>query len=514
MKKISKSHGRKKRRQLKYGSISVALVVLITVATIIANAIVSSLANGFGWYLNMNDSVIYGIGEECEEYIQNTILPLISKNNSEEKIQIILCDEEQNLTEDTASKYVFNTLYEFKEKFPSVIEISHLNIWENPTLAKGYGISSSTDVVFKFGDKHTTLTLAQFYGTTDGDTENPTSYIAEKRVASALLRIVSTSSPVCYFTINHGENISDSELMYLLADAGFGYSFLNLATDNIPDDCELLITVNPSNDLYRESSSSVISETDKLNDYMSDGGKYMFFCGADTFASSGLKNFEEFLAKWGIEFMSQENGEGNKNYSTLKDTTNSVSIDGLTFLGKNETSDKASSVIGDSTKTAVFGNACAIKPAENFKSNGSDGYTNGEKTFYPLIVANSTAEAWTNGRLTNKASKEDFTLVSLTEQKCGSGKTSYLFACSSISFCEEEALQSTVYGNSEIILKTISYMEYENIPVNLTPRPLSTPPIQSITRKQATTMTVLLCSIPTLAVAIAGCFVIIRRRRA
>lgn len=504
-----------KGRRLKYGSVSIALTLLVVAAMIILNAAASALAAGFGLYVNMSQSLVYDIGEDCRDYLESTILPMMDQKNADQgenkKIEIIFCDEMKNLDDDKSQEYVLNTVLDLKSAYPDKIEISHLNVWENPKEAKAYGVTDASDIIFKFGDRFTTLSLAQFYVLSDGDTESPTAYNAERRISSALLRIVSKSTPMCYLTLNHGEGLDDNELLYTLADAGFNYGFIDLAASDIPDDCELLITANPTSDLIEPSETSQISETSKLDKYMSAGGKYMIFLSSETLAGFGLKNFEAFMAKWGVKYMSGNTEQSNGCYS-VRDASNAVSTDGYKFFGKLAKNPIADKVLDGMDKNNLFGNATALTATEDFVPNGDGTHSRGSKTYAPLIESYSSAEAWSGGLLVDKANDTPFTLASLTTDKCEGGETSYLFVSASVDFCLEDALQSTVYGNNEAIFRTLAYMGYDNTPINITSRALTTPPIQDLTTKDATVITVLLCAVPVLAISFIGVFVLVRRK--
>ncbi len=504
-----------KGRRLKYGSVSIALTLLVVAAMIILNAAVSVLSAGFGWYANMSQSLVYDIGTDCKDYLESTIFPLMDQRNAEtgedKKIEVIFCDEMKNLDDDKSQEYILNTVLDLKDSYPDRVEISHLNVWENPKEAKAYGVVDASDVIFKFGDRFTTLTLPQFYVLSGGNTESPTAYNAERRISSALLRVVSEYTPKCYLTLNHGEGLESNEFLFTLADAGFDYAFIDLAASDIPEDCELLITVNPATDLLEPSETSQISETAKLDEYMSDGGKYMVFLSAAKLSSSPLENFEAFLDKWGVKYMTG-NTEASSGCYFVKDSSSAISIDGYRFFGQHASNPTADGLLGEINKNLLFGGATALTYANNFTSNGDGTYSQGTRTYAPLLESYSSAEAWSGGLLVDKASDRPFTLASLTTDQCEGGKTAYLFVSSSVDFCAEDSLQSAVYGNNEVILRTISYMGYENIPISLTSRALVKPPIQDLTTRAATTITVFLCVIPAVIISSVGIFVLVRRK--
>ena len=503
------------KRRLRHGSVSIALALLVVAAVIILNAATTALAASFGWYANMSQSLVYDIGKDCKDYLETTIFPLMDERNAtsgtNKKIEIIFCDELKNLDDDKSQEYILNTALDLKKSYPDRVEISHLNVWENPKEAKSYGVVDASDVIFRFGDKFTTLHLPQFYVLSDGNTQAPTAYNAEKRISSALLRIVSEYTPKCYLTLNHGEGIESDELLYTVADAGFDYAFIDLAASDIPEDCELLITVNPTSDLHEPSETSQLSEAAKLDKYMANGGKYMVFLSAETLSTAPLKNFESFMAKWGVKYM-RDNSQASGGCYLIKDRSSSVSVDGYTFFGQRSTNPTAEKLFGNKNKALIFSGATALTHADDFTANGDGTYSLGNKTYTPLLESYSSAEAWAGGLLVDKATENPFTLASITTDKCDNGKTAYFFVSSSVNFCSEDALQSTVYGNNEVILRTISHMGYDNIPLTITSRALVKPPIQNLTTKSATTITVLLCAIPTVIISAVGIFVLVRRK--
>lgn len=499
-----------KGRKFKYGSVALCLTLLTVAAVIIANTVLSALAYNYGWSIDMSEKFIYGIGEGCGKYLEDKVFPYMS--GSGEKIKIILCDEERVLDDELATKYVLNTVKELEEKYPEKIELTHLNVWENPKLAHSYGVTSDTDVIFTYGGRHITLTLSQFYVTTGGDTENPTAYNGERRISSAMLRIVREDNPVCYFTVNHGETLGDAELISLLADAGYNCDFIDLTESDIPSDCDLLLTVNPFSDLMEPSELSVISETQKLRDYMSQGGKYMVFVSSDTFSSGGLENFETFLEGYGVNFVHSTGKDGIESVYTVRDTANAVSVDGYSFFSAISDSSTAQSIFSDMKKDSVFSSSAVIAPATGFEASSDGSYKKGDMTLSPIYISHSSAEAWSGGFIADKADDAPFILSSLTQIPVQNGAAAYLYACSSVSFCTEDCLQSNVYGNGEGILRLLSYMGTSDIPISLSSRPLTSPPIQSLTTKNAAVITVLLCAIPSLILAGVGIFVLVRRR--
>jgi hypothetical protein len=102
--------------------------------------------------------------------------------------------------------------------------------------------------------------------------------------------------------------------------------------------------------------------------------------------------------------------------------------------------------------------------------------------------------------------------MSLTEQKCENGKTGFLLASASVDFASEDAMQSSVLGNSRALSEIIKYMGKDNVPSNLVFKPFGETEIQSLTSQNANVITVIMVTLPALAVTVFGTVILIRRR--
>ncbi len=508
--------GKTKSRRLKYGSVTVALSILVIASIMIVNVIFSVLAQRYGLYINMAGQSTYKLTENGKDYINEFILPCLEEND--EDIRIIFCDAQENIEADVTQNYILNTAKEIQQIAPEKIKIEYLNVWENPKQAREYGVSASTDLVFVQGDKHTQAKLSDFYVFQGEDTTTPIAYNGEKRIATSMLRVLQEQTPMCYFTINHGETVEDYELMYMVADAGYNYSFLDLLNYEIPQDCDLLITYNPTQDFTVKGEASSISEIDKLSEYMDNGGKYMMFASADSFVSGGRENLENFLSEWGVEYDHFQGEDGIENCYNIKDTAKSLSQDGYTILAQVPNQGKGSEILKGITKPNVFGNTTSIHYSEGFEADGDGNYVsdvNGtQREIFPILVSHNTAQAWAGGKVVAKATDENFVLMSMTTQKCENGKEAYLIASGSIEYGSSDSLKSAVLGNNQTLTQLIKEMGQENAPTTLTFKPFGYTEIQSLTTVQARTITIILTIIPLLVSGILGVFILVRRKNA
>lgn len=499
-----------KSRRGRYGSLTVVLTVAVVVATILLDTAFMLLCTAKGWSIDMSgENRIYELSDEGADFMREAVLDKLGDG----KITVTLCDEQRTLMQDGASAYVLGTVLDIKESFGDKVVIEHLNIFEDPTRARELGVSSTTDIAFSCKGRSVALSLAQCYAFTDGETEIPSAYIGERRILTSMLSVAGEGARKCCFTVNHGET-ADAELIYLLADSGYTSMFIDLFEDDIPEDCELLVTVNPTQDLSAVADGERVSEAHKIENYMRTGGKYMVFVGVDTFLSGGFENFEGLLEDWGVRFAHSTGTDGREDCYAIKDPVSSVTTDGYTVFSEIAENSFAQSVLGECKRQGVFGAATAIQPAESFAPTADGGYESADgKRMYPVLTSTDSAQAWADGRLVQKAKDGRFAFMTVTELE-GEGGKGTLVACSSLRFVEEGMLQSIVYGNGEMMMRVLAHLGAEDLPYALSSRPLSPLPIQSLTGRSSIVITVCLAVLPALCVATVGTVVLVRRKRA
>ena len=510
-------------RNVKYGTVSITLTALAIVAVLIFNVITSLMATRYEWlYIALSPASTFEISEECEEYLQEYVIDVANKYNSDKpeaeqrKFVVTFCEEEKVILEEDWKKYVYDSVIQIKELFPEYIEVNYLDIWENPSLAREMGVTSITNVICSFGDKHEAMDMRDFYIYDDVYSSTPIAYNGEKIIAAALMRTVQDESPVCYFTANHGESFDGYEFMRAVVESGYTLGFLDLANDPIPEDCSLLVTFDPKQDLVAANDVSSVSEVDKLDAYMNAGGKYMVFVSADTFVSGGRENLEGFLADWGITYAHETGNDGIEKCYLVKDSSNSLSVDGYTVLAENVSSGKGGEIMAGMPQNNVFSNSTCIKFAEDFVSNGQGSYTAtvGDKarTVTPLIVSYGSAEAWAGGRAVARATEDPFVLMAISEQECEGGEKACLVASASVNFASDDHMKSAVIGNSRTVMGIFKYLGRESAPASLTFQYFAGTEIESLTTKTANTVTVVLALIPVVICTAAGVVVLVRRR--
>ncbi len=462
-----------------------------------------------------------------------------ASKQGEVKVNIIFCDERDALVENSAQRYVLETAEDIARVFPEIVEVKYVNIWTNPGAVQKYKTSTlsniySTNVIIESGTEFRVYTLNSFFVFNDTDNTDPWSYNGEKKFASGILAVIKAESPVACVTINHGETFTDYELLNLLQDAGYVVQLIDLAKQEIPEDCRLMVVCNPTSDFLVKDGISDVSEIAKLNTWLDEFNSLMVFMSPD---SPVLPNFEEYLEEWGVKYDRHTDENGATYPYMIKDDTQSLTADGMTVVGEYTTKGLGSSLHTDMRSVAVpskviFKNSMSISYADNYVKTDSETeegeyeftygyyYSNGiSRSIYDVFTSSANAVALANGEQVKAATNLDpFKLMTITrETQMVSNQDadySYVIACASTDFVSADMLQSIVYGNSELLISTLRAVGRETIVVDLAHKPFDKTEIESMTTSQANQYTVILTVVPALAVIVLGVFVVVRRKYA
>ena len=508
-----------RNRKARHASVAVILTVLVITVTILTNTVFGRLAKRYNWYTYMLAKPNYEVTEACFDLLENAFDEL-SSEGVDTKTEIIFCDSEENIEKDTAFLYVYESAKAIADRFPEQVKVTCYDTESNPASVKRYAtrtdpltgevtdvsIAKSSVIITSGEDYHRVYSRDDFYLIKLG-ASSFWAYDGEKRLASGIIRAIDPQAPVACLLNNHGELYSDYEMIYLLDDAGYTVRMLDLYREEIPADCELLISYNPTSDLVADSVSE-ISEIDLLENFLSkDGNDLLVFIGN---TSPVLPNYEAFLEAWGVDF-SYHSAEDRTYRYMVNDNANSLTTDGYTIYG--EKADGAGSALLEGLgRPTVFKNATAIDNASTFVANGDGSYTNGGRTMYELYTGMSSAVSWANGSPVESADKA--ILMSLTAQRNADGTESHVSVISATDFANEDLMQSVVYGNTDLLLHTFEIFGKTYTPEGLTAKPLSTDEISMITMRQMLIWTVTLSAAPAVVASLAAVFVLVKRRRA
>lgn len=564
------------KRKLRYAASSAAITALIVAAIIVFNVIFSALATKFLWYVDMTPELLFTLSDECFDLIENGDSNFENSSSPIEKVKeireankaynsqngltsdspdfrdenvminIIFCDEIDMVEENLQLHYVYKNALELEERFGDFIDVKNYNTVRNPSSVSQYKQQTNyiytTDVIIEFGTEYRVLPVANFFKTDDGD-EAPWAYDGEKKLAAAILAVTRAESPIACITVNHDEVSGNeavfAELYSILETAGYIVQPIDLMNEEFPEDCRLAVVCNPKSDFLVADGVSEVDEIKKLRDFLDESNSLMVFMGP---TDQKLTHFEEFLDEWGIVFDRYQDAGGNLYSKQIEDKDQAITFtDGSysTFISRYVPQGKGGELMNsllDSTSPpkVIFKNATPISMSSRYTmshvTNEETGayFDYGEysssgvsRQIYNVFVSGEGAVARANGEVVGKATAtEPFSLMTVTTEMKNVAESnlssiseySYVIACGSVDFLSSALMQSSSYGNSDVILSIGRTIGKEPVPVGLDLKPLGDRTIDVITAPEATQYTVVLSVVPIVIALISGIFVIVRRK--
>lgn len=567
-------------RKLKYGGTSLALTALIIAAVIILNVIFSLLTQRFTWYLDLTPELKFTITEDCYDLIGaedddtiDTPIEMVKKFREENKkynadnnlkpgdkdykdenvkINILFLMEKDALQNDGTMNYVVVNAEELRSKFDGYISTEYKDSTLNPSRFKKY-LNTNTDtiasdsVIIECGTEYRIRTIRSFF-IFDGP-ENPIAYNGEKAFASSILAVTRAEAPLACYTVNHGEAFpesstgNDTPFLKALEDAGYETRALDLAKQEIPEECRILVVFDPKNDFSTgKDGITEVSELSKLDDFLQDRNSLMVFMDPQK-TGARLDNFEDFLEEWGLSFRRDANDP-----YVVKDSSSALLGSSSSFVAEYTKDEAPRAWMADMLNRAnppkvVFSNASAITYAPGYdmkmtKYTDADGneisyqyglgnsFGNGKgRVVHDVFLSSPNATAWAGDREVAQATNPDtkasepFKLMCVstetfveTEYAGGLEDSAFVFLCGSTDFANEKYLSSNVYGNNDFLLTALSMMGREPVPVGLKYKNFANYEIQTIEQNDATAYTVFFTVAPLVVALFAGVFVIVRRK--
>jgi hypothetical protein len=143
------------------------------------------------------------------------------------------------------------------------------------------------------------------------------------------------------------------------------------------------------------------------------------------------------------------------------------------------------------------------------------------RSIYDIFVSSENAVAHASGEIVEKATEVNrFRLMTVTAEERNTqednystiSEASYVVACPSVEFATNTLLNSSSYGNSDLLLSVLRYIGREPVPVGLKYKNFANYEIQTIEQNDATAYTVFFTVAPLVVALFAGVFVIVRRK--
>ena len=489
------------------------LITAILIGTVIAlNVIVYALTVGFGLYYTPTTQLDMSISDASDG-------KFLSYEG--QGVDVIFCRASSNFDSETGTRdqtfYFHQTAKEFEEKYPNLINIKYINVvtkrmepnneivdlskyQENEAGETTYPLYDSS-IIFENVEtgKHRVVTdaaAAAFYGSSNGSTETYQAYVGEEVFSSMVSWVLARESKKAYFTTYHGES-SEIYFTTMLACAGYEFDIVDLRRNSVPDDADLLVISNPTQDFEESVAGGPTSEMDRLREYLNKGGN--LYVSLDPYANK-LHNFENLLEKtYGISYV--ETNDSNAYKNIVRDSGNSTTTDNFTLL-------------------ADFSSASDAKRIENIL----DGFNSGrvrlrecaalklEKDAEAILVTSSSSATYADGERTDKSGNYCVAAVAPTVNKTNPMEKGKMFVVSSIYLTANDSLMTKGCANRDFIYSVFDVVfDANNAPYGCAPIHFNSETLENLTMRTARIYTAFILAIPA-AIAVVG-FVMVKKRK-
>ncbi len=284
---------KKDRRQLRHGSYSILLTVIVIVAILILNLIVGQIPSQF--------TEIDLSGEQLS-VLTDTTKEVLSDLNEDVTLYYIVQDSDED-------SYVSRLLERYNDSSSHVTVVKKDPVL-NPQFASQYTDETLSDnsVIVVCGDRNRVIPYDDMYEYEFSYTYysyTTTGFDAEGQITSAIAALTSDGLPKLYTLTGHGELELTTTLDQEIEKENIEIEALNLVTaDAVPEDADALLIASPTSDLSAAEAQKVIN-------YLRCGGSAILITD---YLGKELPNFDTIMEYYGVELTDGVVMEGDANY--------------------------------------------------------------------------------------------------------------------------------------------------------------------------------------------------------
>ena len=366
-----------------------------------------------------------------------------------------------------------------------------------PTFAAQYGAenASTGSLIVVSGENSEVLNAAELYEYDYSDyyttgAANVT-FGGEKQISSAIYKLTAAAESHAYYTTNHGEQALTDTLIDALEGQNLAVSPLDLLTDAIPDDCDLLIVNTPQQDFA--AAGSLVDEMSALRAYLKNGGHLMLT--TDSYYST--PNLDALMAEFGLTRTPGLVVEG--------DSGHSLSGYPYYLLPDYAEDTESGTLDGIDTSRRVL-----LQMAQGITLTETEGVTS-----EPLLVSSESSYSKTAGYEMTTAGQEEgdpdgpFTLAAYASHNATGAEVIWV-NCGNM---DNEAVYQTVPGNVTFLQGCAAALAGQEGTTLVESKALEAAPITIPNHTAAALGLVFVLILPAAVLAVGAVVVLLRRRR-
>jgi hypothetical protein len=338
-------------------------------------------------------------------------------------------------------------------------------------------------------DKITATGYANFFALDAG--YNAISYNGEEIFTAVCSWVIRDEHQSAYVTTGHGEN-PDATLYNALLCAGYYVNEIDLKQEEVPDNADLLIIANPTNDFERAAEGSTHrAELDRLVAYRNRGGR--FFVTMDPYARR-LPTLTAFISEFGVAPKLTSDGRT----QLVKDTGSAITNDGFTVIADYSSDEVSREML---TRSKLTDAAVVIKNASPLALSGNA---------RAILTSSPSAICQAGGETTDRDG--GYALAAYSTFDNGTAEDASLFFTSSVYLFANEAMITDGYTNKDFLYSVFDVVfDGGDMPYGCTPVVYDTEILENLTLGTKILYTAMIMAVPA-AIAIVGAVIVVRRK--
>lgn len=480
------------KARLARASYSGAITVFVILFALFANEIVYTLAEHYDWYF---------YAEERYEHTAGHIDDAYYGYDEGERVQIVFCEEKENIEREVAYNLVYQTALQMQERY-RFVDIKHVNIYLDPNEVEEYRNVYSEDgektgtrsitketVIFDSGDRFIAMDLSDFFFLSSE--QYIEAYNGEEAMAGAMRYVLSDALPIAYLTVGHGEQLA-SGFVQMLSYAGYDVRVIDLASEPIDPRASLVVCMYPLYDFEKAAEGSgIVADIEAITEFVEGGGS--FYCFLDPYVQKPAR-LCEFLASYGIE-------QGD---AVLRaGASDAVSVDGYSFMpyfADNAVGGRLSSAVSRVTDARML--TREVSPLVLTQNNAQGARVDA------VLVSGDGTQPTKSGEAVGEAGVYPF--AALAENEDGGS----VFVMSGVYMTAQDLLRSDQRGNRDFFYALMQETDGIRAPLGATTLPMNDSVLlEGLSMSAAHHYTRILVLWMPLSVVIAAAFVLLRRKR-
>ncbi len=292
MKKSKNTNSSGIKSKLLHGSNWIITIAAVVAVAVLLNVVVGLVTEKFQIKIDLTPNRVIGLTDTTKD--------ILSKLDKDVNIVVF---------EDKSVELPY--INEILDKY--LAETSHLtridvDTVSDPGYIKKYELSAndimSNSMVVECGEKYKLIQPYELFPV-DSEGNMGATIDAEGVLTSAITYVTAEENTVIGVVEGHGEiDFLNSNMGYTLKQQYIEYEYINLYTQDIPENINYLVIPGPEQDFTND-------EIDKIDSYLSEGKSMQVMLSA---TAPSLPNLEGYLSEWGLKINNDTVKDNNPNY--------------------------------------------------------------------------------------------------------------------------------------------------------------------------------------------------------